>query len=291
MSKPKIAVITGSTGGIGNAIADQLAGEGWGLVLINRNAEKARQQNAALTAAHPGASIELIQADLLDVAQIQSAATKVLARHPKVDALYNNSGVLTSKRIISEQGHESNYAVNTLASYVMIKALRPALARPEGSAKTMIINTTSSAHNAAKTLDVETLSDPAEIGGLTGAYATTKLALTTMGAAMAPELEKEGILLRSVCPGAVDTPMTRTSDGMPGFLKFLVPLFFNKPEKQARKMITAAKPESCGGRTGIYLTNGKEKPVPKLATDGAVQSSLMKKLNQDATLKKAATPS
>jgi len=41
----------------------------------------------------------------------------------------------------------------------------------------------------------------------------------------------------------------------------------------------------------IYLTNGKEKPLPKLATDRAVQSSLMKKLNQDATLEKATTPS
>ena len=284
MSDRRIAVITGSTGGIGSAIAEQLAAGGWDLVLVNRSAEKASQQKTDLNAAHPEAKVDLVQADLMDTDQIKRAAGEILAIHSSIDALYNNSGVLTSQRIMSAQDHESNYAVNTLASYVMLECLRPALKRTAGAPKTMIVNTTSSAHNAAKSLDVDMLSNPAEIGGLTGVYATTKLALTTMGTAMAPQLEKDGIMLRSVCPGAVVTPMTKTSDAMPGVLKFLVPLLFNKPEKQAGKMIHAAQPESFGGRTGIYITNGKEKAAPKLAVDASVQASLMKKLSVDAAL-------
>ncbi|MEM6309558.1 MAG: SDR family NAD(P)-dependent oxidoreductase [Pseudomonadota bacterium] len=284
MSDRRIAVITGSTGGIGSAIAEQLAAGGWDLVLVNRSAEKASQQKTDLNAAHPEAKVDLVQADLMDTDQIKRAAGEILAIHSSIDALYNNSGVLTSQRIMSAQDHESNYAVNTLASYVMLECLRPALKRTAGAPKTMIVNTTSSAHNAAKSLDVDMLSNPAEIGGLTGVYATTKLALTTMGTAMAPQLEQDGIMLRSVCPGAVVTPMTKTSDAMPGILKFLVPLLFNKPEKQAGKMIHAAQPESFGGRTGIYITNGKEKAAPKLAVDASVQASLMKKLSVDAAL-------
>ena len=277
-------MITGSTGGIGGAIADQLAVGGWDLVLVNRSAEKASQQKTDLTTAHPEANVDLVQADLMDTDQIKRAAGEILAMHPRIDALYNNSGVLTSQRVMSAQGHESNYAVNTLAPYVMLACLRPALKRAAGSPKTMIINTTSAAHNAAKALDVDMLSDPKDIGGLTGVYATTKLALTTMGTAMAPELDREGIMLRSVCPGAVATPMTKTSDAMPGILKLFVPLLFNKPEKQARKMINAGKPDSFGGRNGIYITNGKEKAAPKLAVDAGVQASLMKKLSVDAAL-------
>ncbi|MEL6242438.1 MAG: SDR family NAD(P)-dependent oxidoreductase [Pseudomonadota bacterium] len=284
MSDRKIAVITGSTGGIGGAIADQLAADGWDLVLVNRNAEKASQQKADLNAAHPSANIDLIRADLMDVDQIKRAAREILAMHPCIDALYNNSGVLTSQRVMSPQGHESNYAVNTLAPYVMLECLRPALKRAAGMPKTMIVNTTSAAHNAAKSLDVSTLSEPKDIGGLTGVYATTKLALTTMGKALAPDLEQDGIMLRSVCPGAVVTPMTKTSDAMPGILKFLVPILFSKPEKQAGKMINAAQPDSFGGRTGIYITNGKEKTAPKLAIDASVQVSLMNKLSIDAAL-------
>lgn len=284
MQKRKIAVITGSTGGIGSAIADQLAKAGWNLVLVNRNEEKANQQKATLAAAHPHAVVDLVQADLMDIPQIKTAVQTIIAQHPQIDALYNNSGVLTSERVLSVQGHESNYAVNTLAAYVMAQALRPALRREDTDTNTMVVNTTSSAHNSAKSLDTETLSDPKVIGGLTGAYATTKLALTTMGTAMAGELHGEGIMLRSVCPGGVVTPMTKTSDAMPGILKLLVPLFFNAPEKQATKMIHAAQTDSFGGRTGIYITNGKEKPLPKLALDQDVQARLMAKLALDAAL-------
>ena len=197
------------------------------------------------------------------------------------DALWNNSGILTSKRVQSAQGHESNYAVHVLAPYLLIEGLRPALARPNG-ARSIIVNTTSSAQNAAKALDVETLSNPPEIGGLTGAYATSKLALTTLGSALAEELERDGTLLRSICPGPVITPMTKTSDGMPWLLRPLVPFLFAKPEKQAAKMIRAAQPDALGGRTGIYISNGKEKSVPKLASDPEIQRRLLEKLAQDA---------
>ena len=93
----------------------------------------------------------------------------------------------------------------------------------------------------------------------------------------------DGIRLRSVCPGAVQTPMTQTSDAMPWFLKLLVPLLFKKPETQARKMVAAARPDSYDGRTGIYITDGKEKPLPKLAQDPKIQSALLAKLERDAT--------
>lgn len=277
MAEPKVAVITGSTGGIGSAIANQLAGEGWTLILVNRNAAKAEAQKASLR----DIKVTLIEADLMDVSQIKRAAEEILTLHPRIDTLFNNSGVLTSRRVFSAQGHESNYAVNTLAPYVMINALRPGLKRADGESGSMIVNTTSSAQNSAKALDVETLSDPAKIGDLTGAYSTTKLALTTMGSAMAPDLKDDRIFLRSVCPGAVLTPMTRSSDGMPRVLKFLAPLFFKQPEQQAAKMVHAAQVKAYGGRTGIYIADGKEKPVPKLANDPANQAALMQKLAED----------
>ena len=281
MREVKRAVITGSTGGIGAALAERLVAEGWRLVLVNRNAAKAEAQRAALTQAHKGAEITLVQADLMDTAQIRRAIETILADYPRIDALWNNSGILTSKRVQSAQGHESNYAVHVLAPYLLIEGLRPALARPNG-ARSIIVNTTSSAQNAAKALDVETLSNPPEIGGLTGAYATSKLALTTLGSALAEELERDGTLLRSICPGPVITPMTKTSDGMPWLLRPLVPFLFAKPEKQAAKMIRAAQPDALGGRTGIYISNGKEKSVPKLASDPEIQRRLLEKLAQDA---------
>ncbi|MEJ8563261.1 SDR family NAD(P)-dependent oxidoreductase [Yoonia sp. GPGPB17] len=282
MDGKRIAVITGSTGGIGGAIADQLAASGWHLVLVNRNETKAQAQKADLQANHPSVAVETVTADLMDVEQIKAAAQTIVGLHPKIDLLFNNSGVLTSERVMSAQGHESNYAVNTLAPYVMTQGLRPALRSRNATAKSMIVNTTSSAQNAAKSLDTTTLSDPKDIGGLTGAYATTKLALTTMGTALSSELDADGIMVRSVCPGPVVTPMTKTSDAMPGILKLLVPLLFKSPDKQAAKMIHAAQIDSYRSQTGIYITNGKEKPLPSLAQDASVQAKLMAKLSEDS---------
>ena len=282
MPASKFAVITGSTGGIGSAIATQLVANGWGLLLINRNTQKAEHQKRQLQQSSPDATVELFEADLMDVLQIVRVSQEIQERFPSIDALFNNSGVLTSQRINSVQGHESNYAVNTLAPYILIKNLRTALRRSEGAAQTMIINTTSSAQNAVKSLDVDALSNPETIGGLTGAYAATKLALTALGAAMSESLAAEGIKIRSVDPGPVVTPMTKTSDAMPGVLRLLVPFLFGKPEKQARKMINAANPTEFGGRSGIYISNGKEKAMPHLALELSDQASLMRKLEADA---------
>ncbi|MEM6386112.1 MAG: SDR family NAD(P)-dependent oxidoreductase, partial [Pseudomonadota bacterium] len=142
MQGKRVTVVTGSTGGIGRAISDQLAAAGCHLVLVNRNEAKAQAQKAELQASHPGAGVDTVTADLMDVAQIKEASNKIVSMHPKVDLLFNNSGVLTSERVMSVQGHESNYAVNTLAAYVMTQGLRPALRSQAGGDKSMIVNTT-----------------------------------------------------------------------------------------------------------------------------------------------------
>lgn len=179
MQRRKIAAITGVAGGIGSAIVDHLAVPSWILVSVDRNVEKAKQPNATL-----------------------AASQTIIALHPQIDAIYNNSGTLTSEQAVSAQSHESHNAVNTLVACVMTKSLRPALRRDDAVEGTIIINRTSSVFNAARSLDTETLCDPKISGSFTGASVTTKLALTTMS-----------------------TPTTKKSDAMPGILKMFVPFY------------------------------------------------------------------
>ena len=63
MDGKRIAVITGSTGGIGGAIADQIAAYGWRLVLVNRNETNAEAQKADMRANHPSVAVETVTAD------------------------------------------------------------------------------------------------------------------------------------------------------------------------------------------------------------------------------------
>ncbi|MEM6903841.1 MAG: SDR family NAD(P)-dependent oxidoreductase, partial [Pseudomonadota bacterium] len=122
-------VITGSTGGIGSEITKILAAKGTDLILVNRSATKAAAQRDELLNQHPSLRIETLTADLMDTAQINAATEEIAALPGRIDALYNNSGVLTADRTLSAQGFESQFAVNTLAPYQLIKNLRPKMVR------------------------------------------------------------------------------------------------------------------------------------------------------------------
>ncbi|MEM6913181.1 MAG: SDR family NAD(P)-dependent oxidoreductase [Pseudomonadota bacterium] len=275
------AVITGSTGGIGAEIAKILAQEGWSLTLINRSADKAEKQWQEMHQEFPELNGTTISADLMDTESIKRSAHILLEHGAPIDVLYNISGVLTSDRVLSAQGYESHYAVNTLAPYVLTQALRPLLKRDSSDAPSMVVTMSSSAINAVKSLDVDALPQPEAIGGLMGAYATSKMALTVMGSAMAEELRADNILIRSIDPGATMTPMIKKGDGMPPVLRWLAPLLFAPADKQAAKIVRAADPAALGGKTGIFVASAKEKKLPKLVADPAVQKKVLVRLSAD----------
>ncbi|MEM9380004.1 MAG: SDR family NAD(P)-dependent oxidoreductase [Planctomycetota bacterium] len=269
-------VITGSTGGIGSELAKQLVQRGDSLVLVNRSKEKADAQRASLIASHPGASIELVTADLMDVAQIVAAASTIESIPGTVDALYNNSGILTGEKVLSAQGFESQFAVNTLAPYVLIRRLRGKLARPRADGPAMVVNFSSSAIKAPKSLDVDNLSNPDEVGGLMTTYAQTKLAATALAPALEADLKADNILIRAIDPGATRSPMTTTGNsGMPRILSWIAPLLFRPADQQAAKVIESAAPAALGGRSGVYVANRRVRPMPAPAADEDVQRRLI----------------
>lgn len=274
-------VITGSTGGIGRELVRILAARGDALVLVNRSETKAAAQRDETLANHPDLRIELVAADLMDTAQISAAADRINALPGRIDVLYNNSGILTSERVLSVQGFESQFAVNVLASYQLIRALRAKMARPAEDTPAMIVNFSSSAITPLKALDLEDLANPETVGGLMGTYAQTKLAVTTLAPAMSEDLRTDNILIRAVDPGATKTAMTTSGNSaMPKVLTWLAPLLFSPADKQAAKVVDSADPAAFGGRTGIYVANRKEKKLPAPATEKATQRDLMALLDR-----------
>ncbi|MBO6504434.1 MAG: SDR family NAD(P)-dependent oxidoreductase [Kordiimonadaceae bacterium] len=270
-------VITGSTGGIGSELAKQLVARGDALILVNRSETKTQEQLASLVQDYPLAKIELVTADLMDTQEIFDAANKINQLPGRVDVLYNNSGILTSKRVLSKQGFESQFAVNTLAPYLLIRLLRNKMARSSFDVPAMIVNFSSSAITPLKSLDVDNLVAPEEVGGLMTTYAQTKLAVTMFAPALAEELLRDNILIRAVDPGATKSAMTTSNnDAMPKVLAWLAPLLFSPADKQAQKVIESADPMAFDGRSGIYVANKKEKKLPPPAIDASAQDALIK---------------
>ncbi|MEM9281311.1 MAG: SDR family NAD(P)-dependent oxidoreductase, partial [Verrucomicrobiota bacterium] len=244
--------------------------------------KKSESQVAELRESHPDQSFTYHTADLMDLAEVSQVTEEISRENPEIDAVYNIAGILTDKRLTSSQGVEGHFAVNVLAPYLILQKLRSNLVPAAGTNhKPVVVNFSSSAIKSVKSLDVSKLKNPDEIGGLMGAYAKSKLAVTMMAEMMERELEKDEILIYSVDPGPTKTSMTGGTDGMPLFIRLLRPLLFKSAESQAIKLVDAVQAGVNEGETGLYLSEGKRKTVPPITYNVELQESLRRLLEEE----------
>ncbi len=190
----RVALITGSTSGIGKAIALQLAKDGFKVVFHSRSSVT---EGEKLASAVPGAIY--IQADLSDQAQTKRLVPDVLSRCGRLDVLVNNAGVnaVIPHGLLKEATPEiwrNLYEVNVIAPWTLIaeseQALRSASTK---ECPSCIINISSHAGVRPK--------------GASIPYAASKSALNHMTQLLALSLSPE-IRVNTIAPGLVDTPMT-----------------------------------------------------------------------------------
>ena len=279
--KDRVALLTGSTGGIGEPLAEQLAQQGWDLILLNRSESKTSTQLEALKENYPEQTFHGYIADFLDLDKLKETLASLNAVHSEINALYNNAGFLSGQRSVSVQNIEAHFAVNTVAPYLITKALQDKLAAAStDDLRSVVVNFSSEVITGVKTLDVATLVDPPEIGGLMGAYATSKLAANVYAQARKEELAKAGITILSVDPGPTRTPMIDRGDGMPWFLKLLRPFVFRSAPQQVARLLHAADEALRQQQSGLFISNGKVKADNRLAQDPATQEELLELLEQ-----------
>lgn len=131
MLSGKRCVVTGATSGIGLATAQALAGLGAEVVIVGRDparAEEAAYAVAAEARTAGGREPRVELADLSLMADVRDLAGRIARAGLMVDALVNCAGVFTSKRHISAEGLELQFAVNHLAAFHLTLSLFPAMA-------------------------------------------------------------------------------------------------------------------------------------------------------------------
>ena len=276
----KVALVTGSTGGIGVEIADQLAADGWDLILLNRSEEKSSAQCAELQSRHKSQTFRSYIADFLDLSKVNTALDTISSDFPEIHGIFNNAGFLSGERTTSEQGLEAHFAINALVPFVIIQSLRSNLSSGSSAERAAFVaNLSSGSIDSVKKIDVSTLTNPEKVGGLMGAYANSKVVVNTMGQAMKSELESEGILILSVDPGPTQSHMVAAGDGIPWIIRILRPLLFKPASSQTAKLLSGVMKAREQGATGIYISEGKVKPEHPLALDPVIQAEVMDLLN------------
>jgi uncharacterized protein len=186
MSDGRVAVVTGASSGIGEAVARELSKRRWHCVLLARRADRLEA-----LAAEIGGEWEVC--DVRDRSQVDEVAGRVLARHPAVALLVNNAGVPGRGSFVStspetvERVLETNYLGGVWCSRAFLPGLRAAAAA--GGAH--VVNVVSVAGTIAFA--------PA------GPYAAAKHAQLAFSRSLAATLRPEGIRVHTVLPGFVET--------------------------------------------------------------------------------------
>lgn len=205
----KTILITGSTDGIGLATAEMLISQGHHLLLHGRNPAKLEVAEKSLSGNFPDGKIESYVADLSHMDEVEALAKAVAERHDKLDVLINNAGVFHTPEVITRDGLDVRFAVNTIAPYLLTQRLIPAL----GSSG-RVVNLSSAAQSP---VDPEALTGVVKLFDDFTAYAQSKLSLTMWSRNMALASGYEGPAIIAVNPGSMlGSKMVKEGFGVDG---------------------------------------------------------------------------
>lgn len=187
----KVAIITGSSRGIGKAIATKLAKDGAAVVInYSHSADKANETVAEIK--QQGGKAISLQADVGKVAEIESLFEQTVDKLGQVDILVNCAGIIINKPLveITEADFDKIVAVNIKGTYF---ACQQAVKRMNQGGRIINISSTTTA------MMLPTYS----------AYVATKGAVEQVTRVLAKEVGSRGITVNVVSPGPTDTPLFR----------------------------------------------------------------------------------
>lgn len=189
--KGKVALITGASAGIGEAIARRFAAEG-AAVALNYKSNDAAASSIVRALTGAGGKAKAFKGDVSTVREIERISAAVIAEFGRVDIVVNNAGVFRTVPVMqtTEEIWDEQLDLNLRAAFFMVKTLVPHF-RQIGGGK--VINITSIAG----------------VGAFPNcpAYCASKGGLVNLTRALAAELGKEHINVNSIAPGNVATPL------------------------------------------------------------------------------------
>lgn len=183
----KVCLITGSTRGIGRAIAHRFATEGGLVVVHGRNTDAAN----AVAQAIPGDAIG-IGADLTDTDAAEDLIDAVMSRAGRLDVLVNNAGVARDRFVtkLSDEDWHMSFETNVTAPFRLLRSAVPFMREADGAAVVNVLSWAGLRGNIGQ-----------------AAYSASKGALHSLTLSLAKELGKFNIRVNALSP-MVETDMT-----------------------------------------------------------------------------------
>lgn len=190
----KVVLVTGAASGMGAATAREFSAAGARVVIVDRNAELARQVASEIAAEPP------LIGDVSDAEFCRQAVATAVARYGRLDALVNAAGVIVRADALGTTDEQWQRLMNINVNGVFFMC-RAAVTVMKEQGYGSIVNFGS-------------IWGEVGAAGVT-AYCASKGAVHQITRAMALDHVKDGIRINAVCPGEVDTPMIRSERSGP----------------------------------------------------------------------------
>jgi NAD(P)-dependent dehydrogenase (short-subunit alcohol dehydrogenase family) len=262
----ELAVITGTTHGIGRVMSRELARAGKTVVMLCRDVTAANAVRDEISRLAPRARIEVVRCDLASLASVREAAAAVRRDYPSLGLLVNNAGMVSTRHRTSVDGFELTFATNHLGPFLLTALLSDHLDRTA-----RIVMVASRIHYRGR-LDLAAVTNARVRYGATAAYAQSKLANVMHTFALARRMSGTGISVNCLHPGVVATNL------LPRWLRVVKPLITRvvfDAERGARTGIYLALDQSVAGISGRYFDEYQlPRAASPLANDIELQESL-----------------
>jgi len=248
----KTAIVTGSSRGVGKAIALRFGREGANVV-VNYSKSADEATSTVKEVEKLGAKVIVAKANVSNSSEVDQMVSQAERRFGGVDILVNNAGILGAIKPIHELTEDEwDEVINTnlKGQFLCIKRVLPGMLK-RGSGRIICISSV----------------DAFTGENLLSAYSATKGGVLSLTKELSLELAPKGICINAICPGAVDTPMMRRIDKeYPGCIDRIV------SKTPAGRL---ASPDDIAA-AALYLASEDAKFVhgAHLVVDGAVMNNV-----------------
>src|SRR5215468_1344956 len=272
----RLAVVTGANTGLGFETARVLAARGASVVLAVQDIEKGKLAAARIADTAPGANVTVQPLDLTSLDSIRAAAGELRAKHPRIDLLINNAGVMFTPKQATGDGFELQLGTNHLGHFALTGLLLPQMLPVPGS---RVVTVSSQAHRIRARINFGDLHGERSYSKV-AAYSQSKLANLMFTYELQHRLSGAGATIAVAAhPGLASTELTRNTPAIAAF--FYARVLSQNAAMGALPVLRAATdPGVLGGQYygpgGLFGTRGHPEPArsSRRSRDTAIQRRL-----------------